>query len=292
MATPSHSEFHRIGWNRVAIILPSTWQAKVTALQHLNFEYNSKETMEMRWQKSDGTDVPKFIDTLTRQYQELSGEKLKSTHIPKSSQELFRHFEVQCFRGIAKSMPVLIFLYAAEASLFVMMRFYHDTTKEHPLFDIRAIDVSKEKDIFFHWAIQDFQARIPLQYQLLKYTMKAGLTVLQFHHGKTLLNICRLAFAEKRLKEQTLEGIFYSLLGEEKPLSPEYISATTIRYKNTPGLLQQLGLRFKRKKPFRRAALWHDQMNDRLLGVYVEDIKPIDEEEFEMICAHYEILEA
>lgn len=292
MATSSHSEFHRIGWNRVAIILPSNWHAKVTALQHLNFEINSKEIMEMRWQSSAVADVPKFIDTLTRQYHELSGEKLKPTNTPKSCQELFRHFEVQCFSGISKSMPVLIFLYASEASLFIMMRFYHDKTKEHPVFDIRSIDFSKEKDTFFHWAIQDFQARIPLHYSLGKYTMKAGLSVLQFHLGKTVLNICRLAFAEKRLREQTLEEIFYSLLGEDKPHRPEYISKTTIRYRNAPGLLQQLGLRFQRKKPFRRAALWHDPLNDRILGVYMEDIKPMDEEEFEMICAHYEILEA
>lgn len=290
MATPSRSELHRIAWNGVAIILPSTWQAKVTALQRLNFENNSKAIMEMRWQKSPVSNLQNFIETLTREYHELSGEKLTPTNIPRNCDQLFNRFEVKCFAETKKSMPVLVFLYAPESSLFIMMRFYLDNPIDHPLFHIRSINYTKEKDIFFHWSIQDFQARIPLTYQLSKYSMKAGLTVLQFNHGKTVLNICRLALAEKRLEEQNLEEIFYSLLGEEKPLKPEHISTTTIRYKNAPGLLQQLGLRFQRKKPFRLAALWHDQENDRLLGVYMEDIKPMDEEEFEIICRHYEIL--
>ncbi len=291
MAIPSQSEFHRIAWNRVAVILPSTWQAKVTALQHLIFENDSKAIMEMRWQNSAVADVQNFIDTLTRQYHELSGKKLKSTTVPKNCHELFQHFKVQCFAERKTSMPVLVFLYSQESSLFIQLRFYFDKELEHPLFNLRSINSAKEKDLFFHWSIQDFQARIPLTYNLSKYSMKAGLTVLQFRHGKTVLNICRLALAEKRLKEHNLAEIFSSLLGEEKPLGPEHISATTIRHKNAPGLLQQLSLRFQRKKPFCLAALWHDQENDRLLGIFMEDIKPIDEEEFEMICAHYEIFQ-
>jgi hypothetical protein len=292
MATPFHSEFRRIAWNRVAIILPSAWQAKVTALQHLNFENNSKAIMEIRWQNCPASDVQNFTETLTRQYHELSGEKLTSTIIPRNCKELFQHFEVTCFAKTDRSMPVLTFLYAPEVSLFIMMRFYDKKAMEHPLFDIRSIDYSKENDTFFHWSIQDFQVQIPLTYHLSKYTMKAGLTVLQFHRGKTVLNICRLALAEKRLEEQNLEEIFYSLLGEQKRLKAARISRTAIRYKNTPGLLQQLGLRFQRKNPFRLAALWRDQENDRLLGVYMEDIKPLDQEDFEMICAHYEIPKA
>lgn len=119
--------------------------------------------------------------------------------------------------------------------------------------------------------------------------MKAGLTVLQFIDGKKILNICRLALAQKRLEKQELAEIFYSLLGEEKPLGAKHVSESTIRHKESPGLLQQLSLRFQRRKPFKLAAFWQDQENDRLLGVFIEDIKPIDEEIFEKICQQYEI---
>jgi hypothetical protein len=291
MAIPSHSEFRRIAWNGVAITLPSSWQAKVTALQQLNFENNAQALMEMRWQQSSSRDVRKHIVTLTGQYHELSGKELKPTDIPVPCRDLFHHFEIQCFSEKKQSQPVLIFLYSPDASLFIMLRFYSRKTGEHALSFIKSLDLPSKNDSYFDWSIQDFTVRVPLEYHLNSYSMRSGFTVLQFSRGKTVLTLCRLAFADKRLGEQNFEEIFSSLLGEDKPVAPEYISKTQIRYTKSPGIIRQLGLRFQRKKPFRLATLWHDQENDRFLGVFMEDIKPMNEEEFDMICRHYEIFQ-
>ena len=193
--------------------------------------------------------------------------------------------------GTLQSALGTLFLYVPEASLFIMMQFRHDTRNEHPLRQIQSFDFSKQDDAFFSWSIQDFQVHIPSAFILSKYTMKAGLTVLRFHQEKTVLNICRLALAKKRLEQHDLEEIFHSLLGEEQRQKPVHISATSIRYKNSPSLLHQLGLRFQRKKPFHLAALWHDEEHDRILGIFMEDIKPMNEQTFEKICRSYEIPE-
>ena len=289
MATSSPSHYRRIGWNGTEIVFPSSWQAKVSALHHLNFELNSKAIMEIRWQETDSKNVAKFIDTLTSQYTHLTGRNLIPGDLP-SSCGLFDSAETFTFRGKKEERPIFTFGYFKSSMIFFMLQFHLERNGDHPLLDIQSINFNKLEHSSFLWSIQDFQVNVPTTFKLAKYTMKAGLTVLQFNHGKTLLNICRLALAGKRLQQESIEEIFYSLLGEEQPEKVKHLTPATLFYQNAPSILNQIGQRFQKKKPFRLATFWHDQEKDRLLGVFMEDIRPMSEKELQNIQASYEII--
>jgi hypothetical protein len=124
----------------------------------------------------------------------------------------------------------------------------------------------------------------------MNYTMAAGLTTLHFQKDNVTLHICRLAPASVRLQRNSLDEIFSSLLDVKKDTDLEWQnSGTRVRCRRNPGLFRQMQLRLQRKKPFQLATLRHDPTTDRLLGVFMEGIYPLDEQLHHEISASYEI---
>ena len=283
------TEFHRIAWNGIVIDVPSHWEAKVTGLCHLNFECDFKAVFELRWQKAKADDMERFIVTFTEQYEKLAERTLQATQPSADDSRLFHQFEVRRYCTESDSRPALIFLYSRESALFIMLRLYKHPEIRRPLQHIQSLQCSTSLDSSSFWSIQDFQVSIPPRFELASYTMKAGFTALHFTRGKTELRLCRLAPALQRLKLQSLEEILTSLLGDANSSAIESLSDNACFYAATPGLLSQVILRFKRKKPFRRARLWYDSTADRILGVFMEDITPLGKSPHDDICDSYEI---
>ncbi|MDJ0624268.1 MAG: hypothetical protein QNJ17_14975, partial [Desulfocapsaceae bacterium] len=282
---------HRIvSWNGISLEIPRSWEAQVISLQHLSFESDTKAVLELRWQEANEKNIQRFISTLTKQYQELNGVELISVDPPPEGKELLKNFKVTCYTASRQSLPNLVFLHDKSERFFLMLQFHAIRKDEHPLKIIRAIGQSTTKDGLMSWSIQDFQALIPNEFKLIKYTMKAGLTVLEFACGKAVMHLCRLSVAAQRLEKQNLAEIFTSLLGFEKAHSLDYISENTVRYVAQPGILRQIGIRVQRKKPFQLATFWHDKANDRLLGCFMQGIAPIDPQLHTTICENYEIV--
>ena len=290
MTTSPQRAYRYISWNGIYLEIPKSWEVQVISLQHLSFECDTEAVLEVRWQEANTKSIQRFISTLTKQYQELNDVQLVSADLPPEGKELFKNFIVHCYTVGHQPLPRLVFLHDEGESFFLMLQFHTTRTADHPLKKIAAIGQSTCKDGLKTWVIQDFQARIPDHFKLIKYTMKAGLTVLEFGWGKTMLYLCRLSLAKQRLEKQNLSEIFISLLGLETLHSPEYVAENTVRYAAHPGILRQIGIRMQRKKPFQLATFWHDQENDRLLGCFMQGIAPLDEQLHTTICENYEIV--
>lgn len=281
--------YQRIAWNGITLDVPSHWEAKVTGLCHLNFECNFKAAFELRWQKAKAGDIERFVGTFTEQYEKLAERKLQAMQPSAQISSIFDQFEVHNYCAEGDSRPALIFLYSRQSTLFVVLRLYRHPEIRHPLQHIQSLRGSTLEDSSSSWAIQDFRVSVPPRFELVSYTMKAGFTTLHFSQGKTQLRLCRLAPASQRLKLQSLEEILGSLLGDSNSNAIESLSDNECFYAASPGLLSQVVLRFKRKKPFRRARLWYDSTADRILGVFMEDIAPLGTSPHDDICDSYEI---
>lgn len=292
MTTSSPQRAYRhISWNGIYLEIPKSWEVQVLTLQHLSFEHDTEAVLEVRWQEANTKSIQRFISTLTKQYQEINDVQLISAKPPPEGKELFKNCIVQCYTTSHQSLPRLVFLHDESESFFLMLQFHTTRTADHPLKKIQGIGRSTCKDGLTTWSIQDFQACIPDHFKLIKYTMKAGLTVLEFGCGKTMLYLCRLSLAKQRLEKQNLSEIVTSLLALEKAHSPEYTAEKTVRYIAQPGIFRQIGIRLQRKKPFQLATFWHDLENDRLLGCFMQGIAPLDAQLHAQICENYEIVQ-
>ncbi|MFN2354118.1 MAG: hypothetical protein ABR512_06305 [Desulfopila sp.] len=285
------TEYRRIAWNGIALDVPFSWEAKVTGLCHLNFECNFKAVFELRWQKAKAGDVERFVGTFTERYEKLAERTLHAVEPSAQTISLFDDFEIRNYCIEGDSRPALIFLYSRQNALFVVLRLYRHPQIRHPLQQIQSLQCDTLHDRPSSWAIQDFQVSVPPRFELSSYTMKAGFTALHLNRGKTELRLCRLAPASQRLKLQSLEEILTSLLGDSNGGAIESPSDNECFYATSPGLLSQVMLRFKRKKPFRRARLWYDSAADRIFGVFMEDIAPLGNSPHDDICESYEIAE-
>ena len=290
MTTSPQRTSQNISWNGISLTVPQSWETQVISLTHLSFECDSEVVLELRWQETKSRNNHKLITRITKQYEERSESHLTTTTLPPGCEVLFKDFQVACFTTTKQSSPLLIVLNNPDESFMLVLHVYTRQSTAHPLKSIGAIGRTTREDGLLTWAIQDFQALVPATYRLTKYAMKAGLTVLEFACGKTMLHLCRLSLAGQRLERQNLKEIFTSLLGLENEGSFEHLAENTVRYQAYPGILEQITIRLQRKKPFQLATFWHDGENDRLLGCFMQGIAPLDQQLHTTICKNYEIV--
>lgn len=281
--------FQLTAWNGISIVAPSSWEATVTGSNHLQFESQFTPILEIRWQKISEKASSRLVDKSIKQIENLSNTALQVVAVPAFIEKLFPGFAKHCYSWKGKEAVAVLLLYCPSCALFFLLQFLHDEkNSRHPLHDIESlschgIDFTREI-----WSIQDFRIKIPSSYTLSGYNLAPGFTKLSFAAKKDTIHLCRIAPALVRLQQQNLKEILMTLTGStNEEITGDEIS---LRYKRYPPIITQIITRLRRKKPFCLAALWHDTSNDRILGVIMEGIHPIDQDIFSTICYSYEIL--
>ena len=291
MAKKDKNAQRKIAWNGVTIVVPKSWEAKAIGVNHLHLEDNFQPVLEMRWQQKFTKKVDDNIRRMLIQLEKTTDRKLHKVSLPDTYQAKLTSFATQSFSTKKNGEPQYVFLYSQQHAVFLALQFVVSMKGAHPLQSISKIECSSENDSQY-WSIQDFCFCIPSSFTLLNHTMDAGFTTLNFKNSSTLLHLCRLAPATMRLQHNSLKEILGSLLGLEKSAEDMFVSESNVQYERNPSLLHQIILRMRRKKPFIRSKIWHDKENDRLLGVLMEAVQPIDVETHEMICSSYEIFQS
>ncbi len=288
MAKKEKNAQRKIAWNGVSIVVPKLWEAKAIGVNHLHLEDNFQPVLEMRWQQKFTKKVDDNIRRVVIRLEKTTSRKLHQVPLPESYLSKLNSFSIQCYSTKVNGEPQYVFLYNEQHAVFVILQFVVSKKGVHPLQSIDKIECSPQNDPQY-WSIQDFCFFIPSSFTLLNHTMDAGFTTLNFKNSSTQLHLCRLAPATMRLQHNSLQEILSSLLGLEKSLEEMSVSESGVQYERNPSLLHQILLRMRRKKPFIRSKIWHDEENDRLLGVFMEAKQPIDVKTHEMICSSYEI---
>lgn len=285
--TLTEVEVKNVSWNGISMVLPKSWEAKAIGTNHLHFEANFQPMLEIRWQKTPQKTVEDLITKAIKRLEQTLSYKLHEVAPPKSYQKCLGSFIVRCFAAEKNNEPQYIFLYHEKGSQFLTLQFPLHSKQEHPLQQISKLECVVGDDPQ-PWSIQDFRFSIPSSYCLQSHSMDAGFTALNFKNTSTVLHICRLAPANLRLQHSTLEEILASLLGLNKQGEIHQSPNSFAVFERNPSLLRQILYRMQRKKPFILSKIWHDSENNRLLGVFMEAVHPIDEDVHDMICTSYE----
>jgi hypothetical protein len=280
-----------VSWNGVKISVPQEWEAKVTDKNRLSFEHGFEAVLEVSWQKASAKDITGFIAKTIQHYEQLTGAKLVEYALPFSGEHPLSPCTPLCFSTKEKKVPRLLFLFEKTSSLFITIQLFQTQHTPPPWDTISTIAATTlDESNYQLWAVQDFQVCVPGIYRLSNYSMAAGLTTLHFQKGKTVIHICRIAPASVRLRRNSLDEICASLLGvDDMSGLTRQLLKNTLYLDRSPGLGHQVLMRLKRKNPFLLASLRHDDRNDRLLGVVMEGIHPLDYTTFNHICSSYEI---
>jgi len=277
-----------ISWNGLALYIPRSWEVRAAGNQHLIFERSFQAVLEIRWQKTAKTSE-RFFTSARDQYSTLTGTKLTLKKTPAAVKEALTEFDMQCC-GVDKVGIVLVLLLHRPSGTQIMVQLHAVDDRDKlwsTLASISCPDLEREE---VTWKIQDFQVDIPPAYRLTRFTMEAGLSALYFENSSSQLQICRMAPADLRLHASSLEDIFSTLLGLPSREAMFYEDGGRLVYKRTPSILQQIGLRLRRQKPFIAAAFWHNQQANRLQGVFQHTIHPTSADVHSSICASYEII--
>ncbi len=279
----------KICWNGLELKISCQWEAIVLGKSHLLFENDFQPVLELRWNSQK---TPSKSDKLSKIIQKLQKEldlPITETSTPMYDKNLPKEFSKTWLTWHADKTISGVILQCHHCGTTLLIRFYHpdNTSQKEIISTLSGIICHRDTIPFTTWAIQDFQIEIPSSYQLENFNLAAGYTNLSFYHDGSTLHICRIAAAQERLLRKPIEEILTTLLTLDQPNFK--VGEEAIEYTRNPSIFRQILMRLKRKKPFCWAKLWHYSECDRLLGVIIESIRPVDVEKILKISHSYVI---
>lgn len=282
----------QVGWNNIQLTVPSSWEVIVSGARHLLFEDDFQPQLQCRWEHTTPLTKKQIADKGARLWPREWSTNLNSD-FSHSSQEAARHlgiFSYVNFYNDESGMLNCGICYSANHNVLLIFQVLNQekelsATLNKLLHSIKWYNKSAEK---VPWQVQDFQLSLPPDYTLKNFTFRAGLTRLAFVGPGYSMEICKLAPADLRLKQQSLSTILETLSGaHDMVIVEDSLSCSAHRF---PNLWKQIRYRLKRQQPFIRVKLWHDDKNNRLLAIFLFSKKYIAEQSLNDHCLNYEII--
>lgn len=284
-------KFRRIGWNGIRLAIPDTWESRLGGYNHLIFEEDFSPLLEIRWQKSQKKKSPQSR-LIFKRIQKTVAE-LYEKDLPPEWSFLKNGYDVTCY-GRQDNLPfdtgICVCKQCQTLLLFQLSR-QKDETASLLVNCLKSLSCHCSADEPVFWSLQEFKLQLPSSYSLIDSSFAPGLTRISFRSKHIILHTCKLGPADTRLTNQSLAEILRSLA--DIPELPVQCGEddTLCRGHRAPTIGRQLAIRFKRQKPFVRAEIRHDTVNNRLLAVILESLRPIPLETSESIYSNYEIIQ-
>ncbi len=143
------------------------------------------------------------------------------------------------------------------------------------------------------WAVYDIRAVIPDRFNLAHHQFKPGNFHLTFTSGRQNLHLFRWAPASAFLSKINLAQFAKISLGLDDDHLESFNTQgyETVEWKSAPkgGWLGYTG-RLKGANNFQWIRLWVLQEKNRIVGIKVDDKRPLDQSMIKDICSTYEIL--
>ncbi len=278
-----------IAWNGVQLNIPKVWEARVSGQHHLVFEKDFRPLLQIRWEQSVHH-PSRNLQKRVRHWAAELGAVIAENNLPLDLQPMGAHFgQVTCYRKKNGVMQGGICLCAECHRLILFQILASDPVLVQEVRGCLAtLSCSSHAENL--WCIQDFSLSIPASYTLQDYTFAAGLTRLSFLSSNVFLQTCTLGPADIRLNRQSLQQILIALAGVPQLDIDTGESGNSYEGSRCPTIVQQILFRFRREKPFLRAAIRHDTGNNRLLAVVLSANRPIAPTTLHRIFQEYEII--
>lgn len=266
--------FKPIAWNGVRISIPDRWEPRVAGASYLIFEEDFQPLLQLRWykQSSQSSKESQRLAAALAKEGETIGEKSKCSA---PWRQLASKVQVLAFSAGRDGTPsggvfscphcFTLFHFQVLADTMAMGSAIAETLHTLSCHD-------HEDDL---WRIQDFSLSLPPGFHLTEYSFASGLTRLSFMAGKLRLDAARLAPADERLKQQSLDEILFTLTAVADLIVPEPKDQNSREGFRHPGIFNRLLLRLRRERPFVRAKITHDTVHNRLLSLILSGSRPL-----------------
>lgn len=279
-----------IAWNGVQLHIPITWEARVSGLRHLVFEKDFQPQLQIRWEKP-AQQNPDYLQKRSIHFAEQMGSIIPDKKLPPEFQQVKDIFgRITCYCNESGMLEGGI-LVCTDHHTLILFQIFSIESKHLTEVDncLSKLSCRNQTEPWMLWRIQDFSLTLSNSYILQDYTFGAGLTRLSFFKPELFLQICKLGPADSRLHDQSLEKILIVLADTpDLELIPDESGDSFEGYR-TPTIPQQVLLRLRRERPFIRAKIWHDAVNNRLLAVVLSSNRPIPPATLHEIYRQYAI---
>ncbi len=283
-----HNKF--IAWNGVSLRIPAAWDLRVSGLCHLVFEKDFEPQLQIRWEKPSRKN-PQYLQNKLTGFNGQSTSIIPHADLPAKWQKLKEKFGwVNTYREAGGTIEGGICSCKSCNTVLLFQLLSRAPALPEEVGDcLESLSCHGHQETL--WRVQDFSLITPPTFKLKDYTFGAGLTRLSFFSGVLFLQTCKLAPADTRLSQQSLEEILLALTGtsvmevhndEDKQYCEGYRS---------PSIAKQIVFRLRREKPFLLAKIWHDRVSNRLLAVVLSSKRPIPQTTAESLYKHYEIVQ-
>ncbi len=285
------TKFRRIGWNGIQLTIPDNWEAHLGGHNHLIFEKDFSPLFEIRWQKSRKKKSSR-AQAVFKQIKRTA-TALHEKDLPLQWSFLKNRYHVTCYSKLNNlhfDTGVCVCKQCQTLLLFQLSN--REKKTEQLLIDcLKSLSCHCTADDSILWSLQDFQLKLPSNYSLIDSSFAPGLTRISFRNRYIVLHTCKLGPADVRLNSQPLEEILRSLTDiSDLPIQFGEDNNSCMGHR-APAIGRQLIFRFKRLKPFIQAEIHHDTVNNRLLAIVLESLRPIPPETSESIYNNYEIIQ-
>lgn len=279
-----------IAWNGVNLHIPADWDARVSGPRHLVFEKDFQPQLQIRWESSayqTNLDLKKRLSQFAGQ----GGTIISADLFPSELKQFRDSFgQVTCYKEETGMVKGGICLCADCHTLILFQLLSTDPAILQEVSDcLGTLSCHNHSEV--QWRIQDFSLVVPFSFILKDYTFGAGLTRLSFFDSNLLLQTCKLGPADTRLSRQSLVDIINTLADVTDLEIVTGKDNNSCEGHRSPTIPKQILFRLRKEKPFVRAKIWHDTVNNRLLAVVLSSNRPIPLTTTHKICSQYEIVQ-
>ena len=286
-------EIRPISWNDMYCSVPCHWDIIVKGNSHLIIEQALQPLLEFRWQdKAQPTSNRNHPDFILSRLNRETDKELRTIEPPQFLQALESRFELRTFSFDDTPIPSGAIITCRQCGTAILFQFFNAATgSTEPLFSFfESFTCCPEDKQNMYWAIEDLTFKIPPRFSLDTYSFSFGLTKFAFKNRTTNLRFCKLAGASKHLSRYTFTSLFANFNGTASD-ECTIVDSETLILDISPSFGERLFKFLKRKKIYRWAKFRHFTDRDKILGIHLESLQPLDRQELALIDKNYGFLQ-
>ncbi|UCD89876.1 MAG: hypothetical protein JSW04_00080 [Desulfobacterales bacterium] len=285
-----------VAWNGIRFLSPVAWEIGKIGKHYLMLEDEGEPVMEIKWRKIKGTFSPRAqLQRLMALHKKKQGMTLKKIPVPARWENMVEHYQCVCFSWHTETIGGIgIVLYCSHCRTSTLMQFFQDKTRttENIATHLLASFQDHPKNGQVAWTIFDITAKIPDDFELLRYRFEPGVYELVFTRKGYEMTLYRWGPASILLRERDLLhhasnmfGIPQADLTTKKINGHDGVDANIFLGSDGWGRITNL---LRPKRQFGRSRMWLLEDKNRLLGVKMDGKQPIDLPLFEQVCHYFD----
>lgn len=284
-----------VGWNGIRFRVPIGWQIARIGRRDLLMEMEACPVFEIKWAPVRGRfSHQKALRRLATGSGKRGKAVLKASPAPPSWRSALKGFDIEGFSWNEGGWDAKgVTLYCPECGNAALLQFFrrtgHDSDETATLSLLRSFSDHSKTDVRM-WSVFDVRVELPTAFSHLRHRFQPGAYEMAFHQRTLVLTLFRWAAAPVWTRYRTLAEAAGALVTPPPSTPPEEGQTEAgqpmleWQEQQRRGWARRL---LGRGVHHRRLRMWHDPSRGRILGLQLEDRRPIADTLVERIMASY-----